>query len=60
MVQLDFVINVSYDCLQVSVIKAKIHESLGMPAGKQKLQLDVSKITWTLVFTWSVHLKFTP
>ena len=45
MVQLDFVINGSHDCLQVSVIKAKIHESLGMPAGKQKLQLDVSKIT---------------
>ncbi|XP_078491953.1 splicing factor 3A subunit 1-like isoform X1 [Ciona intestinalis] len=25
---------------EVSVIKAKIHESTGMPAGKQKLQLD--------------------
>ncbi|XP_035224925.1 splicing factor 3A subunit 1-like isoform X2 [Stegodyphus dumicola] len=25
---------------QVSVIKAKIHESIGMPPGKQKLQLD--------------------
>lgn len=27
---------------KVSVIKAKIHESVGMPPGKQKLQLDVS------------------
>ncbi len=32
--------------LQVSVIKAKLHEALGMPAGKQKLQYDVSnKVT---------------
>lgn len=28
-------------CLQVSVIKAKMFDELGMPAGKQKLQLDV-------------------
>jgi hypothetical protein len=26
----------------VSVIKAKLHEEIGMPAGKQKLQLEVS------------------
>ena len=26
----------------VSVIKAKLHEQINMPAGKQKLQLDVS------------------
>ena len=29
--------------LQVSVIKAKLHEITGMPAGKQKLQLGVRK-----------------
>lgn len=29
--------------LQVSVIKVKIHEATGMPAGKQKLQYEVSK-----------------
>ena len=28
----------------VSVIKAKLHEALGMPAGKQKLQLEVSRV----------------
>lgn len=28
---------------QVSVIKAKLHEITGMPAGKQKLQLGVRK-----------------
>lgn len=28
--------------LQVSVIKVKIHEATGMPAGKQKLQYEVS------------------
>jgi hypothetical protein len=28
---------------QVSVIKVKIHEATGMPAGKQKLQYEVSK-----------------
>lgn len=27
---------------QVSVIKVKIHEATGMPAGKQKLQYEVS------------------
>uniref|UniRef100_A0A0B7ASQ4 Splicing factor 3A subunit 1 n=1 Tax=Arion vulgaris TaxID=1028688 RepID=A0A0B7ASQ4_9EUPU len=27
----------------VSVLKAKLHETLGMPAGKQKLQYEVSK-----------------
>uniref|UniRef100_A0A3Q3RTM5 Splicing factor 3a, subunit 1 n=1 Tax=Mastacembelus armatus TaxID=205130 RepID=A0A3Q3RTM5_9TELE len=37
----------SYGCanamsLQVSVIKVKIHEATGMPAGKQKLQYEVS------------------
>lgn len=26
---------------QVSVIKVKIHEATGMPAGKQKLQYEV-------------------
>jgi len=30
--------------LKVSVIKAKVHEATGMPAGKQKLQLDVSAV----------------
>lgn len=28
---------------QVSVIKVKIHEATGMPAGKQKLQYEVSQ-----------------
>lgn len=28
--------------LQVSVIKVKIHEATGMPAGKQKLQFEVN------------------
>lgn len=28
--------------LQVSVIKVKIHEATGMPAGKQKLQYEVN------------------
>ena len=28
-------------CFKVSVIKAKLHEEIGMPAGKQKLQLEV-------------------
>lgn len=27
---------------QVSVIKVKIHEATGMPAGKQKLQFEVN------------------
>lgn len=27
---------------QVSVIKVKIHEATGMPAGKQKLQYEVN------------------
>ena len=30
--------------LKVSVIKAKLHEEIGMPAGKQKLQLEVSAL----------------
>lgn len=29
---------------QVSVIKAKIHDETGMPAGKQKLLYEVSKL----------------
>lgn len=48
----------------VSVIKAKIAESLGMPAGKQKLQLDglFIKDSNTLAFynltkTSTVHLQ---
>lgn len=37
----------SYGCAnamspQVSVIKVKIHEATGMPAGKQKLQYEVN------------------
>lgn len=28
---------------QVSVIKVKIHEATGMPAGKQKLQYEVNR-----------------
>lgn len=31
--------------LQVSVIKVKIHEATGMPAGKQKLQYEVSRVS---------------
>lgn len=31
--------------LQVSVIKVKIHEATGMPAGKQKLQYEVSWVS---------------
>ena len=34
-------VNVSLRVNQVSVIKAKLHEELGMPAGKQKLQHEV-------------------
>lgn len=30
---------------QVSVIKVKIHEATGMPAGKQKLQYEVSRLS---------------
>ena len=30
---------------QVSVIKVKIHEATGMPAGKQKLQYEVSWVS---------------
>lgn len=30
---------------QVSVIKVKIHEATGMPAGKQKLQYEVSQVS---------------
>lgn len=30
-------------CPQVSVIKVKIHEATGMPAGKQKLQFEVNE-----------------
>jgi splicing factor 3A subunit 1 len=30
----------------VAVIKAKLHEELSMPAGKQKLQYDVSIIRY--------------
>ncbi|MBN3280573.1 SF3A1 factor, partial [Polyodon spathula] len=33
-------LNVSSLCSQVSVIKVKIHEATGMPAGKQKLQYE--------------------
>ncbi|MBN3273542.1 SF3A1 factor, partial [Polyodon spathula] len=33
-------LNVSSFCCQVSVIKVKIHEATGMPAGKQKLQYE--------------------
>ncbi len=29
---------------QVSVIKVKIHEATGMPAGKQKLQYEVNDL----------------
>lgn len=32
---------------QVSVIKVKIHEATGMPAGKQKLQYEVSWVSST-------------
>ena len=40
----------------VSVIKAKIHEALGMPAGKQKLQFEVC--CWTrLKFEWIILLS---
>lgn len=38
---------------QVSVIKVKIHEATGMPAGKQKLQYEV-KICFKLVATCNV------
>ena len=31
-----------YNLPQVSVLKAKINESVGLPGGKQKLQYDVS------------------
>lgn len=35
---------------QVSVIKVKIHEATGMPAGKQKLQFEVgSSFTLTIL-----------
>ncbi len=30
---------------QVSVIKVKIHEATGMPAGKQKLQYEVNDLS---------------
>lgn len=33
---------------QVSVIKVKIHEATGMPAGKQKLQYEVSQMSVVL------------
>lgn len=38
---------------QVSVIKVKIHEATGMPAGKQKLQYEV-RISLELCFTLTV------
>ena len=36
---------------QVSVIKVKIHEATGMPAGKQKLQYEVSWVSAVLVLS---------
>lgn len=36
---------------QVSVIKVKIHEATGMPAGKQKLQYEVSWVSAALVLS---------
>lgn len=47
-----------YDCAnvispQVSVIKVKIHEATGMPAGKQKLQYEVN-FSFNLVATCNV------
>ena len=42
---------------QVSVIKAKLHEITGMPAGKQKLQLGVSNISISqLVMVLTIEL----
>lgn len=38
---------------QVSVIKVKIHEATGMPAGKQKLQYEVN-FSFNLVATFDV------
>lgn len=34
---------------QVSVIKVKIHEATGMPAGKQKLQYEVKNLLMALL-----------
>lgn len=44
-------------CTQVSVIKVKIHEATGMPAGKQKLQYEVN--LFILVATFVVPCAFT-
>jgi hypothetical protein len=35
---------------KVSVIKAKLHEEIGMPAGKQKLQLEVSIVSFLMLY----------
>ena len=35
----------SFVCVQVSVIKAKISTEFGMPSGKQKLQIGVCNLT---------------
>ena len=47
---------------QVSVIKAKLNEMLNMPAGKQKLQLEVSEmlgiVTASLGFNYTIAIDY--
>ena len=48
---------------QVSVIKAKLNEMLNMPAGKQKLQLEVSEmpgriVTASLGFSYTIVVEY--
>lgn len=44
--------HVSFNLLQISVLKAKLNESLGMPAGKQKLQYEVCSLVLYFFLCW--------